>query len=294
MTLDVRAVQLRDLEGSVAVVTGGARGIGAAIAKRLAAAGVDVAIWDAPEWNDPPLGYALGDEADLRDIETEVRAHGRRAHAIAIDVRDPDAVESAVAETVSALGGLDILVCAAGVRSAVPVAEMTDVQWESVVDTNLHGAYHCIRSSLAHLESSGSGRVVIVAAEEGRRGAAGLSHYAAAAWGLIGLAKSLALESAEFGLAVNVLAPGPVDTTMSRTSDFWALAQAGRAGNDPVGEVNEESARSALELIHPSRSAYVSIESICDAAMFVIGATGLDMTGSVLDVSAGLAATNTA
>ncbi len=276
------------------MVTGGARGIGAAIAKRLAAAGADIAIWDAPEWTDPPLGYPLSDRGDLREIEGEIRGQGRRAHAIAVDVRDPAAVDAAVAETVSELGAIDILVCAAGVRSAVPASRMTDEQWDSVVDVNLHGTYHCVRSALAHLESSGAGRVVIVASEEGRRGAVGLSHYAAASWGLIGLAKSLALESAQYGLAVNVITPGPVDTAMSRSIDYWALVQAGRTGADPVDDVSETSARRALEAAHPSGVAYVGVESVCDAAMFAIGAEGLDLTGSVLDVSAGLAATNTA
>ncbi|WP_164877625.1 SDR family NAD(P)-dependent oxidoreductase [Prescottella agglutinans] len=285
---------MRDLEGSIAVVTGGARGIGAAIAMRLASAGADIAIWDAPEWSDPPLDYALSDEGNLRETEAEIRRLGRRVHVIAVDVRDPAAVDAAVAETVSELGAIDTLVCAAGIRSAVPAAEMTDEQWDSVIDVNLHGTYHCVRSALGCLESSGTGRVVIVAAEEGRRGAAGLSHYAAAAWGLIGLAKSLALESAQFGLGVNVITPGPVDTAMSRSLGYWALVQAGRAGGNPVGDVGETSARRALEAIHPSGAAYVSIESVCDAAMFAIGSTNLDMTGSVLDVSAGLAATNTA
>ncbi|WP_280759211.1 SDR family NAD(P)-dependent oxidoreductase [Prescottella agglutinans] len=275
-------------------MTGGARGIGAAIAVRLASAGADIAIWDAPEWSDPPLDYPLSDQANLRETVAGIRGLGRRAHAIAVDVRDPAAVDAAVVETVSELGAIDILVCAAGIRSGVSAARMTDEQWDSVIDVNLHGTYHSVRSALGHLESSGAGRVVIVAAEEGRRGAAGLSHYSAASWGLIGLAKSLALESAQFGLGVNVITPGPVDTTMSRSLDFWGLVQAGRTGVDPVGDPSEAAARRALEAAHPSGSAYVSIDSVCDAAMFAIGAANLDMTGSVLDVSAGLAATNTA
>lgn len=286
-------VQLRNLEGSVAVVTGGARGVGAAIAAGLARAGADIAIWDAPDWAAAPVGYPLSGEGELAQSAASIRALGRRAHTVAVDMRSPEAVEAATAETVAALGPADILVCAAGVRSATSVSRMTDEQWDSVIDTNLHGAYHAIRSTLGQLEASGAGRVLIVAAEEGRRGAPGLAHYAAAAWGQIGLAKSLALESAPFGVAVNVLTPGPIATEMSASADFWALAQSGRSGALPVEAASADGARQSLEAVHPSAAAYVSVESVCAAAMFAIGADGLEMTGSVIDVSAGLAAMNT-
>ncbi len=252
----------------VAVVTGGAGGLGARIALDLADAGADIAIWDAPAWSDAPVDYPLADAAAMDASVHAVEATGRRALAVAVDVRDLAAVERAVQHTIDRLGSLDVLVCAAGVRTVAPAATMTDEEWAAVVDTNLHGTYHCLRAALPHLESSGAGRVVVVAAEEGRRGAAELSHYSAAAWGAIGLAKSAAIEEAEYGVAVTVVCPGPMDTAMGTTA---ALAVAARP---------------------TSTGRAVTVESVSDTVRFAVTRPGLELTGSVLDVTAGLIAFN--
>ena len=285
---------MRNLAGSVAVVTGGARGVGAAIAAELAGAGADIAIWDAPDWPAAPIGYPLSDVDEMGRSAERVRALGRRAHAVAVDMRSPEAVEAAAAQTLAALGSIDILVCAAGVRSATPVSRMTDEQWDSVIDTNLHGAYHAIRSTLAQLEASGSGRVLIVAAEEGRRGAPGLAHYAAAAWGQIGLAKSLALESAPFGVAVNVVTPGPIATQMSerRLLGHGAVRPLGRAvrrgGLGGRGAGIPGGGPSQRPRLRERRI------SLCRSDVRDLrGGPGDDRVRCRIDVSAGLAAMNT-
>ncbi|RNL61301.1 SDR family NAD(P)-dependent oxidoreductase [Nocardioides marmoriginsengisoli] len=280
--------------GRVAVVTGGARGLGKSIATALAAAGADVAVWDGPDWSDAPLAYSLASKAELDETVAELGGLGVRAVGESVDVRDLDQVVQATAATVAQLGRIDILVCAAGVRSCVPASAMTDDQWNSVVETNLHGTYHAIKSALPHLTASGAGRIVVVAAEEGRRGAASLSHYSAAAWAQIGLVKSIAVESAEAGIAASVVCPGPMDTAMSRTEEFWALAQAGRDGVVPVTVPNQADAEHALRVRHPSNTTYAAVDAVRDAVLFLAGQPGLDLTGAVLDVSAGLASMNTA
>lgn len=256
------------LAGRVAVVTGGARGLGARVALDLAALGADVAVWDAPDWADAPLGYPLAGAADLESSVRAVGETGRRAYSVSVDVRDPTAVEAAVASTVAELGGIDVLVCAAGVRSVATGATMSDEEWDAVVDTNLHGVYHCLRAGLPHLESSGHGKVVVVAAEEGRRGAASLSHYSAAAWGAIGLAKSVAIEEAAYGVAVTVVCPGPMATVMG-TPEAEAVAARPTASGGAV-----------------------SVESVSETVQFAVTRPGLELTGSVLDVTAGLIAFN--
>lgn len=256
------------LAGRVAVVTGGAGGLGRRVAVDLARAGADVAIWDSPAWVDAPLDYRLGDVAALDNAVRAVEETGRRALAVDVDVRDLEAVERAVRRTVDALGGLDALVCAAGVRTVTSAASMTDEEWGAVVDTNLHGVYHCVRAALPHLETSGAGRVVVVAAEEGRRGAAQLSHYSAASWGAIGLAKSVAIEEAEYGVAVTVVCPGPMDTAMATPAAAAAAARPTSTGHA------------------------VAVESASDTVVFAVTRPGLELTGSVLDVTAGLIAFN--
>lgn len=256
------------LAGRVAVVTGGARGLGARVVSDLAALGADVAVWDAPVWPDARLGYPLSGPADLERAVRTVEAAGRRSFGVGVDVRDHADVERAVESTVAALGGIDVLVCAAGVRTVATGASMSDEEWDAVLDTNLHGVYHCLRAGLPHLEASGRGRVVVVAAEEGRRGAASLSHYSAAAWGAIGLAKSVAIEEAAYGVAVTVVCPGPMATAMS-TPEAVAVAARPTATGGAVG-----------------------VESVSETVQFAVTRPGLEFTGSVLDVSAGLIAFN--
>ncbi|RYJ03965.1 MAG: SDR family NAD(P)-dependent oxidoreductase [Actinomycetales bacterium] len=258
----------RPLEGRVAVVTGGARGLGAQVALDLAALGADVAVWDAPTWPDAPLGYPLSASDDLERTVRSVEEAGSRSLGVGVDVRDLADVERAVATTVAALGGIDVLVCAAGVRTVATGATMSDEEWDAVVDTNLHGVYHCLRAGLPHLEASGRGKVVVVAAEEGRRGAASLSHYSAAAWGAIGLAKSVAIEEAPYGVAVTVVCPGPMATVMG-TPEAAAVAARPTATGGAV-----------------------AVESVSETVQFAVTRPGLELTGSVLDVSAGLIAFN--
>lgn len=276
-------------DGRRVLVTGGARGLGAAIAAAFAGGGARVAVWDAP--GAMALDYPLSGAAELDAARTVV---GPAGHVAAVDVREVAQVRAALPATVAALGGLDVVVCAAGVRTAATAATMSDAAWDDVVDTNLHGTFHVLRETLVHLEESGRGRIVVVAAEEGRRGAFGLSHYAAAAWAQIGLAKSLAHEVAEHGIAVGVVCPGVMDTAMSDDPSYWAVLQAGRDGSLPVAGADRAAAEHALRVRHPSSTTYADSGAVVRAVEQLVAEPGLDRTGTVVDVSAGLAATNTA
>lgn len=256
------------LAGRIAVVTGGAGGLGSRICVDLAEAGADVAIWDVPAWSDSPMDYPLADAEAMSAAVRAVEATGRRALAVTVDVRDPADAERAAELTVEGLGHPDVLVCAAGVRTVASVATMTDEEWDAIVDTNLHGVYHALRAALPHLESTGEGRVVVVAAEEGRRGAAELSHYSAAAWGAIGLAKSVAIEEATYGVAVTVVSPGPMATAMATPGAAAVAARPTATGQT------------------------VPVESVSDTVLFAVTRPGLELSGSVLDVTAGLIAFN--
>src|ERR1700678_764660 len=169
-------------EGKTALVTGGARGQGAAIAAALARQGCDVAIWDVPDGAPTTMDYSLAGKEDMHAIAEEIAGTGRRVQVYEADVRYMPSVESAFADTLRDFGRIDVIVCAAGVRSVALASEMTDEVWADVIDTNLHGTYHTIRATLPHLIEGGGGAFLILAAEEGRRGTPLLSHYAAAAW----------------------------------------------------------------------------------------------------------------
>jgi len=274
-------------QGSRALITGGGRGLGATIAGDLASAGLQVAIWDAPAepaWTP----YGLTDAAQLSEAATAICT----THAASVDVRDPVQVKAEMERTVDALGGLDTLVCAAGIRTIATAVTMRDDIWDDLIDTNLHGTYHVLREAIHYLEEADGGRAVVVSAEEGRRGAYGLAHYSAASWGQIGLVKSLALEAADRGVSVSVVCPGVMDTVMSAHPAFWELVESGRDGRGFVDGPDRARAEHALRVRHPSSATYVSEAEVSRAVRFLLTASTTDFAGAVIDVSSGLAAAN--
>ncbi|HEY2478618.1 MAG TPA: SDR family NAD(P)-dependent oxidoreductase [Solirubrobacterales bacterium] len=273
-------------EGAVALVTGGARGVGAACAAELAARGADVALLDLPGGADLRTpSYPLAGDADLEASAAAVRGHGRRCLTLRADVRDHDAVREAVARVDAELGPIRLLVHAAGIRTVAPVAVLDDAQWAETVDVNLNGTYHVLREVVPTMIAGGGGRVVVLCGDEGRRGAPRLSHQAAAAWGTIGLAKSVAVETADAGIAVNVVTTTPLDTTSFNVPESWAQAVGAESAD-------AEEAAHALRVRHPLSRAFVPAEEAVDAVLYLLGRPGEEMTGSVLDVSMGLSALN--
>jgi NAD(P)-dependent dehydrogenase (short-subunit alcohol dehydrogenase family) len=279
--------------GKTALVTGGARGQGAAIAAALARQGCDLAIWDVPVGAPTQMDYALAREEDMRAIAEEIGDLGGRIEVYEADVRSMSSVESALADTIRDFGGIDVIVCAAGVRSVGSAAEMTDEMWTDVIDTNLHGTYHTVRAALPHLIEGGGGAILIIAAEEGRRGTPLLSHYAAAAWAQIGLAKSIAWEAAADHVSAVVLCTAAVRTAMSDSPSYRRSILAGRAGTAVVpvdfapGAVDE-----ALMARHPTGIPFVPMKTVVSAALYCLE-NHIELTGGVVDVSLGLSATNT-
>jgi 3-oxoacyl-[acyl-carrier protein] reductase len=191
------------LKGRAAVVTGGASGIGAAIAIALAREGCDVAVMDA-----------RFDDASSRTLR-EIEAAGRRAVRLQGDVRDAAFAASAVQEVLAAFGRVDILVCAAGITADAMSWKMTPAQWDDVIAVNLTGCFHWSRAAGAVLRERGWGRIVNIASINGIRGKAGQANYAASKGGMIALSKSLAKELGRSGVTVNVVAPGMVNTPMT-------------------------------------------------------------------------------
>jgi|PersoiStandDraft_1058852.scaffolds.fasta_scaffold44940_2 3-oxoacyl-[acyl-carrier protein] reductase len=188
----------RELEGRVALVTGGASGIGLACARELSRRGARVAVADA-------------DAARLRRLAR----HFGAANLYAIDVADPAAVRRAVADLTRRRRRLDILVLAAGICRDAVLWKMTDEAWSRVIDVDLSGAAHVLRAAAPALRRQRRGRVVLISSINGRRGKFGQSNYAAAKAGLLGLARSAARELAGSGVTVNVVEPGFTTTPMT-------------------------------------------------------------------------------
>jgi 2-hydroxycyclohexanecarboxyl-CoA dehydrogenase len=208
----------------VAVVTGGASGIGLGVCHRLAAEGHLVAVLD----RNRPGAEAAADE---------LRAAGTKAVAVEVDVADRASVAAAFDRVRAELGPVEILVTSAGIESFQPVLDITGDSWDRIVGVNLTGTFACAQAAIPDMLASRWGRIVTIASSSAQSGAPNMAHYAASKGGVIGLTKALAVELARSGITVNTIAPSLVDTPMARQAeaagDFPGVDLVG--GMVPVG-----------------------------------------------------------
>lgn len=196
-------MELFEVPGKVALVTGGGRGIGEATARLLARAGAAVAVLDLDG------EHAKGTVAAIREA-------GGRAEAWTCDVTDAEAVEQAIGEAIGKLGGLDILVNNAGRAARIPATELPLVEWQHVIDLNLSAVFVCARTAARHMKAHGGGAVINIASVMGLSG--GIfpnASYQASKGGVVNLTKALALEWGQFGIRVNAVAPTFVRTDLT-------------------------------------------------------------------------------
>lgn len=235
------------LKGKIALVTGGSRGLGRAIALKLAENGADVAVV-----------YA-GAQAAAEEVANEIRAMGRNAAAYRCDVRDEGEVNSTVEAVKKDLGKIDILVNNAGVTRDTLALGMTDDDYNAVLDTNLKGAFHMIRACYRDFMRKKYGKIINISSIAGLVGNAGQANYAASKAGLIGMSKSIAKELGGRGVCCNCIAPGFIETDMTKdiTEDNPLMQQI------PMKRMGkpEDVANVALFLASPE-SDYITGETI--------------------------------
>lgn len=245
---------MSQLTNQIAVVTGAGRGIGHAIALTFAAEGADVACVSRTAEN-------------AEKTAQEVRARGRRAWAHAVDVSDASAVEAAAEKILADAGRVDILVNNAGVTRDGLLMRMSDADWDTVLDTNLKGAFLFTRAFTRVFVKQRSGRIINVASISGLVGNPGQSNYAASKAGMLGFTKSVARELASRGITVNALAPGFIETDMTAA-------------------LNEQLRGEVLKRIPMGH--FGQPEDIALAALFLAGPSGRYLTGQVLTVDGGM------
>lgn len=241
------------LTGTVALITGGSRGIGAACARKLAALGADIAVV-----------YA-GNAEKANEVCAACEALGVRARAYQCNVADFDAVKQTVAAVKAELGSVDILVNSAGITRDGLVAAMCEADFDAVIDTNLKGTFNMIRHCARLFLRTGRGRIVNISSVAGVSGNAGQANYSASKAGVIGLTKSVARELAPKGITCNAVAPGFVATDMTAALPL-----------------TDEQIRAAVPLGRMAKP-----EEIADAVAFLLQSDYI--TGQVLCVDGGVA-----
>ncbi len=248
-----RTTHERPLAGKVALVTGGSRGIGAAIARRLAADGASVAVT-----------YSKGADA-AASVVKEIERGGGKAIAIQADAADADAVRNAVERTVTTLGRLDVLVNNAGTAIPKSFEETTLEEMDRVIDINVRGVFVATQAALKHMKSGG--RIIMIGSAVGERVAApGLVPYAATKGAVKMFSQALAREIGSRGITVNNVQPGPIDTDLNPAAGDWAAPQ---------------KAATAL-------GRYGRVDDIASMVAFVAGPEASYITGANLTVDGGM------
>jgi 3-oxoacyl-[acyl-carrier protein] reductase len=245
---------MTQLTNQVAVVTGAGRGIGRAIALKLAAAGADIASVSRTAENS-------------EKVAVEIRALGRKAWAYAVDVADAAAVATVAEKILTDAGKVDILVNNAGVTRDGLLMRMSDADWDAVLNTNLKGAFSFTKAFSRSFLKQRSGRILNIASVIGLMGNAGQANYAASKAGLIGFTKSVAREFASRGITVNALAPGFIETDM--TGGLSDEIRAGILKQIPLGIFGQA-------------------DDIASAALFLTSPEARYVTGQVITVDGGM------
>lgn len=249
-------VKMFNLDGKIALVTGGSRGIGAAAARLLAEAGCDVAI------------TYRKDVSAAEEVLEEIAVNGSCGIAIKAELSDSAAAKRVVKETVRGFGRIDILVNNAGIWKGGAVDELSDREWIETIDINLNGLFFITRETVRVMKKQKWGRIINISSTAGQRGEAYHSHYAASKGAVISFTKSLCTELGEYNINVNAIAPGWVDTDMSAGIVRNAKAAAAIRKGIPIGRI-------------------ATPEDIAGPIVFLASDLANHITGEILNVNGG-------
>jgi glucose 1-dehydrogenase len=238
------------LSGQVALVTGAASGNGRGIAERFAEEGCSVVIADV-------------DEQGAQETAALVRNFGQEALVVKTDVSNAGDAERLVSEAENRFGGVDILINNAGVESLIPFLELSEAEWDRIVDVNLKGAFLCAKAAAQHMvKESRAGKIINIASINSKIALKGQTHYASSKGGLIMLTKSMALDLAPHGIRVNAIGPGVIETKMTTQSLADPERRAMLLGKIPMGRVGQ-----------PRDIANASLFLVSDESSYITGTT---------------------
>ncbi|AHH18380.1 oxidoreductase, SDR family [Nocardia nova SH22a] len=269
------------LHGQVALVTGAARGQGRAHAVRLAEEGADIIAIDVCAPVSDTVSYPAPTTEELDDTARSIESAGRKVLTRVVDIRDLAALESVVADGIEQFGRLDVVVANAGVLSWSRLWEMSEDQWDTVIDVNLSGTWRTLRAAVPAMIAAGNGgSIVIVSSSAGLKATPGNGHYAASKHGLVALTNTLALEAGEFGIRVNSIHPYSVDTPMVEPDAMMKLFADHPSYLHSFPPVPFQQAGDG-------RSGFMSCEQVADVVAWLAGPASASISGSQIAVDAG-------
>lgn len=245
---------MKRLTGKIAIITGGAKGIGKATAKKFMEEGASVALWDIDE----KAGQASA---------VELKSNGSQIRFYKVNTADLTAVKNAAEQVIQDFGGIDILVNNAGITRDASLKKMTEQQWQQVIDVNLTGVFNCTKGVYPFMAEKGNGRILNAASVVAHNGNFGQTNYVAAKAGVIGMTKVWAREFGRKGITVNAVAPGFINTEMVETVPATVLEN--MASKTPLGRLGEAT-------------------DIANAYLFLASDEAAFITGVVLNVDGGL------
>jgi len=265
------------MDGKVAFITGAARGQGRAHAVRLAKEGASIIATDICNQIES-VPFAMATPEDLVGTTKLVEDLGGQILSRQVDVRDSDALASAVSDGVQQFGHIDVCIANAGIISAGPSWELSEKQWQDVVDVNLTGVWKTVKALAPQLiKQNTGGSLILTSSIGGLMGFAGFSHYSAAKHGIVGLMRALVNELSPYSVRVNTVHPSAVDTPMIQNDMFW-----GAFGTD-----NREGFSKIFKVLHPLPVDFVEPEDVANAVLFLASDESRYVTGVTMQIDAG-------
>ncbi|HVJ55919.1 MAG TPA: SDR family NAD(P)-dependent oxidoreductase [Aliidongia sp.] len=296
MTLPARAAEISagaiqpgrdsDLKGKIAVVTGAARGIGRAIAVELAANGADLAIIDICGPVSTASDAKPATLEDLDETARQVQAQGRQCVSIKADIRDIAALRTAADRIEQQFGKIDVVVADAAIQRWKPLLEMDDADWRDVIDNNLNGTANTIRAFAPRMVQRRQGRFIVLSSMQGKHGTKDASSYSASKWGILGLMKSAAMEFGQYGITVNAIIPGLVDTELTRYAKRYSESIGETRPNPPANPSPQEAWDIRAPTV-PLKVGWLKAEDVSPLAVFLASDAAAMVTGAEFEATGG-------
>lgn len=271
------------LEGRTALITGAARGIGLAMALKLAQNGANIALLDIanPDALKRVISYRLSSKKDLEQATALVKQQGVNAIPLIADVRNRGQMQEAINTAAQTFGSLDIIIANAGISNGVGFENENETIFQEIMNVNVTGVANTVHPAIPYLKKSKSGgRVIAISSVAGRRGIAELASYSASKWAVIGLMKSLALDLGPYNITANAIAPTAVKTVMWHGEDSM----------NPIKNLSNSAMEMFVKSYHALKTGSIHPSEIANAAAFLASDNAKLISGITLDVNAGWSA----